>query len=262
MHIAVCVKHVPEVIDAELKISRDGSEVMTDDLEFDINEWDGFAVEAALRLKEAHGGRVTVITLGDEESEEALRNALAMGADEAIRIDTQGFEQSDAMGIARGLHAGLRPLAPDLLLTGAQSSDDGWGQVGLSLAEMLGLPYASLVVDFDLKDNMIVAHRELEANTLERVELPIPCALTIQTGTNKPRYVSIMGIKKVRRIEIKSLSAADLDLEEMIGANASIVAERTLSRPQTGSHAEIFQGSLDEICERASQVIREKGGLA
>lgn len=262
MHIVVCVKHVPEVIDAALKISKDGSEVITDDLEFDINEWDGFAVESALRLKEVHGGKITAITLGNEESEEALRNALAMGADEAIRIDGQGFEQSDAPGIARGLHAGLRPLAPDLLLTGAMSSDDGWGQVGLSLAEMLGLPYASLVVDFELKENTIIAHRELEANILERVELTLPCALTIQTGINKPRYVSIMGIKKVRRIEIATLFAADLDLEGRIGVGASFVAGRTLTPPETGGHAEIFQGSLDEICDRAAQVIREKGGLA
>ena len=262
MHIAVCVKHVPEVIDAELKISRDGSEVITEDLEFDINEWDGFAMESALRLKEAHGGKVTAITLGGEESDEVLRNALAMGADQAIRIDGQGFEQSDALGLARGLHAGLRPLAPDLLLTGAQSSDDGWGQVGLCLSEMLGLPYASLVVDFELKNNLIIAHRELEANTLERVELTLPCALTIQTGINRPRYVSIMGIKKVRRIEIETLSAADLGLEGMIGAGASFVAGRTLTPPVTCGHAEMIQGSLDEICDRAAQVIREKGGLA
>ena len=262
MHIAVCVKHVPEVIDAELKISKDGSEVITDDLEFDINEWDGFAVESALRLKEIHGGKVTAITLGNEESEEALRNALAMGADEAIRIDGQGFEKSDALGIARGLHAVLWPLAPDLLLTGAQSSDDGWGQVGLCLAEMLGLPYASLVVDFELEDNLIIAHRELEGNTLERVELTLPCALTIQTGIDKPRYVSIIGIKKVRRIEIKTFSATELGLEGMIGAGASFAAGRILTMPETGGNAEIFQGSLDEVCNRAAQVIREKGGLA
>lgn len=262
MHIAVCVKHVPEVIDAELKISKDGSEVITDDLEFDINEWDGFAVESALRLKEIHGGRVTAITLGDEESEEALRNALAMGADEAIRIDGQGFEQSDPPGIARGLHAALKPLVPDLLLTGAQSSDDGWGQVGLLLAEMLGFPFASLAVDFELKENSVIALRELESNLLERVELTLPCALTIQTGIRKPRYVSIMGIKKVRRIEIKTLSAAGLGLEGMVGPEASFIAGRALTPPETRGQAEFFQGSLDEICDRAAQVIRDKGGIS
>ena len=262
MHIVVCVKHVPEVIDAELKISKDGSEVITDDLEFDINEWDGFAVESALRFKEVHGGRVTAITLGNEESEEALRNALAMGADEAIRIDGKGFERSDALGIARGLHAVLEPLSPDLIFTGAQSSDDGWGQVGLCLAEMMGLTYASLVVDFELKEDVIIAHRELEANTLERLELTLPCALTIQTGTNKPRYVSIMGIKKVRRVEIKSFSAAELGLKDMIGAAASSVKDLTLTPPETKGRAEIIQGTLEEICDRTAQVIREKGGIA
>lgn len=262
MHIVVCVKHVPEVVDADLKITRDGDGVLTEDLEFEINEWDAFAVEAAVQLKEARGARVTAVTLGDEDEEAVLRHALAMGADAAVRVEREGFEDSDPLGIARGLHAAVKDLSPDLLLTGAQSSDEGWGQAGVLLAGLAGIPHASLVVDFEVKEDGIVARRELEANTLERVELPMPCALTIQTGIHKPRYVSIMGIKKVRRIDINLLEAEDLGLEGRIGAGASCMAHRRLSLPEAGGQAEFLEGSLDEICTRAAQIIREKGGMA
>lgn len=262
MHIVVCVKHVPEVVDADLKITKDGNDVNTEDLEFDINEWDAFAVEAAVQLKEAQGARVTAVTLGDDDDESVLRHALAMGADAAVRIDREGFEGSDSLGIARGLHAAVKDLAPDLLLTGAQSSDEGWGQAGVLLAGLLGLPHAALVVDFEVKENTVIAQRELEANTLERVELSLPCALTIQTGIHKPRYVSIMGIKKVRRIDIELLEAGELDLEDQIGAAASAFTHRQLSLPEAGGQAEFLEGSLDDICTRAAQIIREKGGMA
>jgi electron transfer flavoprotein beta subunit len=263
MHIVVCIKHVPEVVDADLKITKSGDGVITEDLEFDINEWDAFAVEAAVRLKEAESGhQVTVVTLGDEDSEAVLRHALAMGADAAIRIDTEGFEKSDPLGITRGLAARIRDLSPDLLLTGAQSSDDGWGQTGGLLAGLLELPNAALVVNFEVKENLLSARRELEANTLERVELPLPCALTVQTGTHKPRYVSIMGIKKVRRIDIETLEAEELPLSGPVGADASCLESRHFSLPETGGHAEFLEGSLDEICSQAARIIREKGGLA
>ena len=262
MNIVVCIKQVPEVTDAELEIKDDGTEILTEDLEFDINEWDNYAVEEAVRLKEAHGGKVTVVTLGDEDAEDVLRTALAMGADEAIRIHTEGFELSDAGGIARGLSRALRDIPFDLLLTGAQGSDDGWAAVGLMLAELLGLPYASLVVAIEVGEGKITVHRELESNTQERVELPLPAALTIQTGINNPRYVSIMGIQKVRRIEIKETTSNELGLSEAeIGPQGSTVSSQRLSPPPMGEGAEILSGSLDEICEKTAQIIRDKGGV-
>ena len=115
MDIVVCVKQVPEVTDAELEVTKDGTGIITEDLEFDINEWDNYAVEEAVRIKEAQGGTVTVITLGDEECEDVLRTALAMGADKAIRIDEQGFELSDATGIAQGLYRVIRNLSRSVL---------------------------------------------------------------------------------------------------------------------------------------------------
>ena len=262
MNIIVCVKQVPEVADAELEINKEGTRIETEDLVMDINEWDNYAVEEAVRIKEAHGGSVTVVTLGDEDSEDVLRRALAMGADEAILIDEEDFEASDATGIARGIFRAIQELAFDLVLTGVQSADDGWGQVGLTLAEFLNIPYASMAVGIDVEGQSVIVLRELEANTQEKVKLPLPAVLTIQTGINDPRYVSIMGIRKVRNIEIKETRAQELGLsEDEIGANGSSIASRNLSLPPVGEGAEILTGSLGEICEKTAQIIRDKGGV-
>lgn len=263
MNIVVCVKQVPEVTDAELEVNKDGTDIDREDLEFDINEWDNYAVEEAVRLKEAYDGKVTVITLGDEDSEDVLRQALAMGADEAIRIELEGFESSDAAGIARGLQRVLSHLSFDLVLTGVQGSDDGWGQVGLMLAEFLELPHAALVVGIEIGEGMVTVVRELESNTQEKVEVPLPALLTIQTGINNPRYVSISGIRSVRTIEIRETDAEELGLsEEEIGPEGASVSSRRLSLPPVGEGAEILEGTLEAICEKTAQIIRDKGGVA
>lgn len=262
MDIVVCIKQVPEVTDAELEVTKDGTEIVTEDLEYDINEWDNYAVEEAVRIKEARGGKVTVLTVGDEDSEDVLRQALAMGADEAIRVDKEGFERSDARGIAKGMFHTIKDLHFDLLFTGAQSSDDGWGQVGLMLAEFLGLPYASLVVGIEIAEDKLIATRELESNTQEKVELPFPAGLTIQTGLNSPRYVSIMGIQRVRRIGIKETGREELGLsKEEVGHAGSSVDSESLSLPPAGEGAEMFTGTLEEVSDQAAQVIRDKGGV-
>lgn len=263
MNIVVCIKQVPEVIDAELEVNRKGTDIEKEDLEFDINEWDNCAVEEAIRLKEKHGGKVTALTLGDEDSEDVLRVALAMGADEAVRIDGEGFELSDARGIARGLHRALQGIPFDLVLTGVQSSDDGWGEVGTAIAELLGLPFAALVVGVEVKENRVTAIRELESSTQEKVDLPLPALLTIQTGINTPRYVSITGIRGVRNIKIRELECEELGLgENDIGAGGSAVASLTLSLPPVGEGAEILKGSMEEVCDQAARIIRDKGGVA
>ncbi len=262
MNIVVCIKQVPEVADADLEINREGTGIDREDLVMDINEWDNYAVEEAVRIKETHGGTVTVVTLGDEDSEDVLRRALAMGADGAILIDEEGFEESDATGIARGIYRAISEVSFDLLLTGVQSADDGWGQVGVILAELLDLPYASLVVGVAIENGKAIVYRELESNTQEKIELSLPAILTIQTGINDPRYVSIMGIRKVRNIEIKETDAVELGLSgDEIGAKGASVASRELSLPAEGEGAEILTGSLGEICEKTAQIIRDKGGV-
>jgi len=262
MNIVVCIKQVPEVAEAELEIAGDGSEIDHEDLVMDINEWDNYAVEEAIRIKETHGGTVTAVTLGDEDAEDVLRRALAMGADEAILIEEEGFEGSDAFGIARGLHAVVKNLPYDLILTGAQASDDGWAQVGLILAELLNVPFASLAMEIAVNGDAVVVHRELESNTQEKDILSLPALITVQTGINDPRYVSIMGIRKVRNIEIRETDCEELGLSETeIGSEGSSAASRTLSLPPAGEGVEILTGTLSEICEKTAQIIRDKGGI-
>jgi electron transfer flavoprotein beta subunit len=265
VNVIVCIKQVPEVADAELELDEQSGDVDRDDLVLGINEWDNYAVEAAVRLKEQLGGKVTAITIGDEDAEDELRRALAMGADAAVLVDVEDFEGADAVGIARGLAGAIAELEDgyDLVLTGAQSADDGWGQVGGALAELLGLPYATLAVAIEPGADTVVVRRELEANTHERVELGLPALVTVQTGINEPRYVSIMGIRKARSIEITELDADDLELGvEQIGAAASAVAEQRLTLPGRGEGAEILTGSLEGICDRVAAILRERGGLA
>ncbi len=253
MHVVVCLKAVPEVADAELEI--DGSEIDTDDLVFTINEWDNYALEEAIRICEAHGGKVTAVGLGDEETEDVLRRALAMGAHAAVCIDGDDFEGADATGIASALAAAIRELEPfDLVLTGAQSSDTGWGLVGGMIAEGLDLPSAALAVSVQIDGGVATVHRELESNRHEVVELGLPAVITVQTGINQPRYVSIMGIRKVRRIPIEERDASDLGLDE---GGSSCVSEEKLELPTSTGSAEILEGGLDETARRAATIIHE-----
>jgi len=262
MNIVVCVKNVPEVAEEELEINDEGADVEREELGFAINEWDNYAVEEAVRIKEALGGKVTVVTIGNDDDEDVLRRSLAMGADEAILVDGEDLAGVDASAVSLILSRVLKPLEFDLALCGAQAADDGFGQVGVALAERLNLPYASLVTAARVGAGKITVDRELESGMYETVELGLPALLTIQSGINEPRYVSIMGIRKARNAEIKNLSLDDLDLsEDDVRGTANWFESVEMSLPPEGEGAEILSGSLDEICARAAAIIKEKGGL-
>ena len=262
VNIVVCIKQVPEVAEAELEIEQDGSDIDREDLVMGINEWDNYAVEEAIRIKENCGGLVTAVTLGDEDAEDVLRRALAMGADKAVLIDETGFEHSDAFGYAHGLASALGTMEYDLILTGAQASDDGWAQVGVMLAELLKLPFASLAVGITVNGKSVHVLRELESNMLEKTVLELPAVITVQTGINDPRYVSVMGIRKVRNIEIERTDCDQLEVSNRDrGAEGSSVASRILSLPHGGEEAEILTGTLQEICDKTAQIIRDRGGI-
>lgn len=264
LNIIVCIKSVPETAEADLEIAGDGSALDTDEIVFSINEWDNYAVEEAVRLKEKQGGTITVITVGDDEAEAALRRALAMGADEAIHCNDEAFERSDPATVATILTKTIEELddEPTLILTGAQSADLGQGQTGVLLAQKLGLPWATLAVALDIDEETLTVTRELEANTQEQVSLSLPALVTVQSGINQPRYVSIMGIRKVRSKTIEEKEPDDLDLDEdELGFENSIFESRRLTPPIAGGAAEMLEGSLPEVCASAAQIIREKGGL-
>ncbi len=280
MNVLVLIKSVPETAEADLEINDAGDALEADELVFAINEWDNYAVEEAVRIKEAQGGVITVMTLGDEEAESVLRRALAMGADEAVRVvDDEDFTGSDPATVAEALARAIEQRHGggegggggggvktfDLIRAGAQSSDLGQGQTAVLLAQRLGLPHATLVVGLSFGDDgTIVVQRELEANTVAEVSLPLPALITLQSGINQPRYVSILGIRKVRSKTIDEVEADDLDFdEEDIGATASIVAERRLTPPQECARAQMLEGNLPQICSAAALVVRDaKGGAA
>ncbi len=187
MDIVVCVKRVPDTSEADVSISKDGRAIEAGDLVFDINEWDKYAVEEAVLLKEKLGGSVTVVTVGTEVAEDTLRRCFATGADNAIRLTDKSLESLDAAAIARVLSPVIKDLNFDLVLTGAQASDDGYGHVGPALAELLGIPHATLVTSIEVQEGKVRVLRELESGLSEIVEVKLPAVLTIQTGINEPR---------------------------------------------------------------------------
>lgn len=262
MEIIVCVKHVPETAGAEIVIDQTGKDIKKDNLVFDINDWDKYATEEALLLKEKLGGSVTAVTIGEESANDTLRRALAMGADSAIRIWDDAFEGSDGYVTARILSRIIKGMKFDLVLTGAQASDDGFGQVGPTLAQLLGIPHAVLVTKVEINDKKGRVRRELEGGLEEMVEIELPAAFSIQTGINEPRYVSIMGIRKAKKRGVKVVSLKDIGLnEEEVGKAGSLIELEELFLPPVGKTAEILEGNPDEVSARMANILKEKGGL-
>jgi electron transfer flavoprotein beta subunit len=262
MEILVCIKRVPDSAENEIEIKADGTDIRRDDLVYSVNEWDNYAVEEAIQIRDKVGGSVTVVTVGDEDSEEVLRREMAMGADKGILLSDSVFDGSDGRGIAAVLKAEIAAGNYDLILTGAQA-DDGAGQVGGMLAAMLDWPYASLVNRIDvLDDGKINVGREIEGGNQEMNEIALPCVLSIQTGINEPRYVGIRGIRKVASVEIPTRSAADLGLAgDVVGTAAARVKRLDYFTPEMGAGAEMLEGSLEEKIDSLIERLKAKGGL-
>ena len=260
MDVIVCVKHVPETAEAEIVIDESGKGIKMEDLVFDVNEWDDYALEEAVLLKERLGGSVTVVTVGPEDADNTLRKCLARGADRAMRLTDKAFEGSDAYAIAKILHKAIKDLPFDLILTGAQAGDDGYAQVGVVLAELLGIPHATMVKKIEPKEGFVRVNRELEGGLEEVVEVKLPAVLAIQTGINEPRYVSIMGIRRAREKELKVLGLGDLGLrEEEVGESGSWITVEKMFIPPVEKEAEILTGGLDEIAARIVETLRARG---
>jgi electron transfer flavoprotein beta subunit len=263
MNIVVCIKRVPETADADVVIDKSGKDIDKSGLVFDLNEWDSYAIEEAILLKEKLGGTVTVLSMGGEESNESLRKCLAMGADDAIRLTDPAFDGSDGFATAKILAEAIRKIPYDLILAGTQAEDDGYGQVGIVLAELLGIPHASLVTKLEVQDKKVKAHRELEGGLEEVFEIDLPAVLTIQTGINEPRYVSIMGIRKVAKKEIKSLGTKDLNLKaEEVGLSGSDIKLEKIFLPSVGEGAEMLEGKPEEVALKVFDILKDKGGLS
>ena len=247
MRVVVCVKQVSQLGD-EVEFTGDGRDVDPDYLDSALNEWDGFAAEEALQLRERLGGEVVVVTCGGEESEKALRRTLAMGADRAIRIEGAG---RDPLSVGRALAEVVRAESPDLVLCGVQSSDSVQAATGTVLAELCDLPRVAVVtkVDYDHGARKAVVDRELEGGLVDRVEVDTPAVLTIQTGINQPRYANLRAIKQAEQVEI--------DVRTTTGG-AEAYRVRRMFVPPKGGGAQLLQGSPAEIAGQLLELVRER----
>ena len=261
MEILVCVKRVPDTVENEFELNSAGNDLDRDDLVYSVNEWDNYAVEEAIQIVDKVGGSVTVITVGDDESEEVLRREMAMGANNGILLSDDAFEGSDGKAIAAILKAEVEKGTYDLILSGAQA-DEGAGQVGGMLAAMLDMPYASLVNKIEIGDGKITVGREIEGGNQEMNEMALPCVLSIQTGINEPRYVGIRGIRKVASVDIPVKGVSDLGLDaDSVGEAGAKTKRVDYFVPDMGDGAEMLEGSTDEIIEKLIEKLKANGGL-
>src|ERR1019366_7298738 len=240
MKIIVAIKQVSDR-DAQVRIDAAGKWIEESDLEYALNEPDAYALEEALQLKEKHGGEVIVLSAGPERVGATIREALAKGADRAIHVDCNDLGQRDALGVAKLLAEAVKPESPDLVLTGLQSDDLGLGQTGVIIAELLGLPHASLILHVEKTDSGLTVKRELEGGWFQTIELPLPAVLTIQSGGNKLRYATLMGIKRAKTKEMRRVSPGDLGDEA-----PPVVALEHISLPQKQKSTQILNGSPKE----------------
>jgi len=256
MNIVVCVKRVPMTQEVDLEIDPGKKDVKKDMLAHAINEWDNYAIEEAIQLQEKYGGRVTALTVGHEEDEEVLRRCLAMGADRAVRIDP-GERALDSYVISRVLAHVIKGLEYDLVLTGVQADDLNNGAVGGMVAEHLGVPHGAVVIGVEPGEREIEIKVELEGGVNEVARLPLPALLSIQTGINEPRYVSIMGIRKAAKKELNAMALEDLGLSGDDLAPRTLVEE--IYQPPETEGAEMIAGDAARVAEEILRIIKGKG---
>jgi electron transfer flavoprotein beta subunit len=255
MKIIVAIKQVP-ARDSQLRIASSGKWIEEADLTYEINEPDAYALEEGLQLKEKHGGEVVALCAGPARAAQTIREALAKGADRAIHIEEEGMGASDPLATARLMAAALQAEAPDLVLTGLQSDDLGYGQTGVILAELLGLPHATLIMQVEKQDGGIRVKRELEDGWFQHVEMPLPALLTIQSGISKLRYATLMGIKKAKTKEIKRLTAADLGGAQPNGHSGSGIAFERIYLPERTKRTQLFEGNPKEAAAKLVEKLR------
>ena len=248
MKILVAIKQVPER-DAQISIAGDGRWIEEGDLNYTINEPDAYALEEALQLKDKNGGEVVVLCAGPERVTSTLREALAKGADRAIHIDADDLGQRDTLGLAQVLAEAIRDESPDLILTGLQSDDLGLGQTGVVLAEILGMPHATIIMQVEVTGAGLKVKRELEDGWFQHVEMPLPALLTIQSGGNKLRYATLMGIKKAKTKEMKTVQAA------APAAGQTITLERVYL-PEKQKKTEMLTGTPAEIAAKLVEKLK------
>ncbi len=247
MKIVVAIKQVPER-DAPVRIAADGKWIDEGDLNYTINEPDAYALEEALQLKEKNGGEVIVVCAGPERVTSTLREALAKGADRAIHIEADDLGSRDTLGVAQILADAIKAESPDFILTGLQSDDLGLGQTGVVLAELLGIPHATIIMHVEPTGSGLKVKRELEDGWFQNVEMPLPALLTIQSGGNKLRYATLMGIKKAKAKELKTVAASAATGTPAIALERVYMPEKQKKTEMlTGTPAEVAQKIVEKL---------------
>lgn len=241
MKIGVLIKQVP-ARDSELTINADESWIDETGIDFETSEPDDYALEAGLQLKEAQGGEVIAISLGPERVHEALQTALAKGADRAVHVTDEHGHGLDPLQVAGALAGVAKEESFDLVLSGLQSDDHGYGQTGVLLAELLGMPHATVVVNIEASGDKLKIKRELEEGWFQTTELPLPAVVTIQSGINKPRYTSLKGIIAARKKECKAVPSSEVMPTDM----SSGMEILRIYAPEVSGAAEMLEGSTGE----------------
>jgi electron transfer flavoprotein beta subunit len=250
MKIIVSVKQVP-ARDSILRVNAEGNWLDEADLSYEINEPDAYALEEALQLKEKHGGEVVAVCAGPDRSVQTLREALAKGADRGIHVKLEDAKVLDPAVTGRLLAKAIETESAELILTGLQSDDLGYGQTGVVLAEILGFPHATIVMEAEIKNDSIRVKRELENGWFQYLELPLPSVLTIQSGIKKLRYATLMGIKKAKSKEVKIIDAGSLGL----APQPSVHMERVYL-PEKKKQSQLFTGDPKQAAAHLVEKLR------
>jgi len=246
------MKQVPQK-DAALKLNEAATWIR-EDVSYEANEPDAYALEEALRQKEKHTGEVVVVTAGPARSQQVLREALAKGADRAIHLEDDKFVGLDANNTARAIAAAIKDEKFDLIFTGLQSDDYGYAQTGVILAEILGWPHATIIMQIEKSDSGIRVKRELEAGFFQYVDMPLPAVLTIQSGINKLRYATLIGIKQAKNKPLRKVTLPEV--EAAIGGNLQKIEKLYL--PQKSKNTEFLEGTPAEVAKKLADKLKNE----
>jgi electron transfer flavoprotein beta subunit len=251
MRIAVCIKQVP-TREWQPRIDETKRGVREQDASFEMNEPDAYALEEGLRLREKHGGEVVVCTAGPARASQVLREALARGADRAIHVEDDRLTSigADSFTVAGALAEALKDEQCDLILTGLQSDDQGAAQTGVILAERLGMPHATIVMDVQLQEPGVRVKRELEGGWFQWVQMPLPALVTIQSGINQLRYATLKGIMAAKKKEIRKVAQPSLP--------ATRVTIVSLDVPRKTKQTQMIPGSAAEAAKTLVQKLRDQ----
>ncbi len=256
MNIVVCIKQVPET--TEVRVDPETNALIREGIKGIVNPFDENAIEAALQLREAHGGKVTAISMGPPQAEEALRHALAMGADEAILLTDAAFRGSDTLATSYALAAAVKKIGDvDLVLCGKQAIDGDTGQVGPGMAERLGFPQVTFAIELEVADGKLRARRVLD-DLFEVIEVKLPAVVTVVKQINEPRFPGMRNVLKAKRAEIIKWTAADLEADPtQVGFDGSPTQVLKVWPPEKRSGGQMLEGEPDQVVERLAGIIKE-----